>query len=68
MGLLDSNLKEVTRIKYDNLSYSKAGIFMYTENNTMGIMNKDGKELYSYKVDEIDDKDISIEVSNMTDK
>ena len=68
MGLLDSNLKEVTRIKYDNLSYSKAGIFMFTDNNTMGIMNKNGKELYSYKVDEIDDKEISVEVSNISDK
>ena len=68
MGLLDSNLKEVTRIKYDNLSYSKAGIFMYTDSDTMGIMNNDGKEIYSYKVDEVDDKNISIEVSNTNNK
>ena len=68
MGLLDSNLKEVTRIKYDNLAYSKAGIFMYTYNDTMGIMNNSGKEIYSYKVDEIDDKNISVEVSNLDDK
>lgn len=68
MGLLDSSLKEVTRIKYDNLSYSKADVFLYTIGDTMGIMNKDGKEIYSYKVDEIDDKNISIEVSNVDDK
>lgn len=68
MGLLDSNLKEITRYKYDNLAYSKAGVFLYTEGDTMGIMNNDGKEIYSYKVDEVDDKNISIEVSNLDDK
>ena len=68
MGLLDSSLKEVTRIKYDNLSYSKSGIFMYTYNDTMGVMNNDGKEIYSYKVDEVDDKNISVEVSNVDSK
>ncbi|MBO6145878.1 MAG: WG repeat-containing protein [Bacilli bacterium] len=68
MGLLDSNLKEVTRCVYDNISYSKSGIFMYTKGDVMGILNNDGKEIYSYKVDEIDDKNISVEVSNLTDK
>ena len=68
MGLLDSNLKEVTRCVYDNISYSKSGIFMYTKGDVMGILNNDGKEIYSYKVDEIDDKNISVEVSNITDK
>lgn len=67
MGLLDSDLKEVTRFKYDNLSYSKSGVFMYVYDDTMGILNNDGKEIYSYKVDEIDNKDISIEVSNIKD-
>ena len=65
MGLLDSNLKEITRFKYDNLSYIKDGIFMYTDNNNMGLMNSDGKEIYSYKVDEVDDRNISVEVSSI---
>ena len=68
MGLLDSNLKEVTRFKYDNLAYSDSGIFIFTENDKMGMMNKDGKELFSYKVDEIDDRNISLDVSKVTDK
>ena len=66
MGLLDSNLKEVTRFKYDNLSYSKSDVFMFTEGEEMGILNKDGKEIYTYKVDEVDDRNISVEVSNLT--
>ena len=67
MGLLNSNLKEITRFKYDNLSYSKSGVFMYVYDDTIGILNNDGKEIYSYKVDEVDDKDISVEVSNIKD-
>lgn len=67
MGLLDSNLKEITRFKYDNLSYSKSGVFMYTEGEKMGILNRDGKEIYTYKVDEVDDRNISIEVSNLSE-
>lgn len=66
MGLLDSNLKEITRFKYDNLSYSKSGVFMFTKGEEMGILNEDGKEIYTYKVDEIDDRNISIEISNLS--
>lgn len=68
MGLLDTNLQEVTRFKYDNISYSKSGIFLFSRDETMGLMNKDGKEIYTYKVDEVDDKNISIEVSNLEGK
>ena len=65
MGLLDSNLKEVTRFIYDNLSYSKSGVFMFTKGETMGLLNSKGKEIYTYKVDEVDDRNISIEVSDL---
>ena len=33
----------------------------------MGVMNNEGKEIYTYKVDEVDDRNISVEVSNLTD-
>lgn len=67
MGLMNSNLEELTRFKYDNITYSKSGVFIFTRDETMGIMNNDGKEIYTYKVDEIDDRNISVEVSNLTD-
>ena len=67
MGLMTSNLEELTRFKYDNITYSKSGVFIFTRDETMGIMNNDGKEIYTYKVDEIDDRNISVEVSNLTD-
>ena len=31
----------------------------------MGILNKEGKEIYSFKVDEIDNKNIDIEISSV---
>ncbi len=66
MGLLDEKLEELSRFKYDNITYSKAGIFIFTKDETMGIMNDDGKEIYTYKVDEVDDRNITVEVSNST--
>ena len=68
MGLLNENLDELTRFKYDNLTYSKSGVFIFTRDETMGIMNSAGKEIYTYKVDEVDDRNISIEISNLTEE
>lgn len=63
-GLLDENLKELTRFNYDNISYSKSGLFLFVRGETMGLMNSEGKEIYSYVVDEVDNRDISIEISS----
>lgn len=63
-GLLDENLKELTRFNYDNISYSKSGLFLFIRGETMGLMNSEGKEIYSYVVDEVDNRDISIEISS----
>ena len=65
-GLLDTNLKEVTRYIYDNINYHKSGLFSFVRDNTIGIMTKDGKVIYSYTVSEVDDKNISLEVSDIT--
>lgn len=68
-GLLDENLKELTRFNYDNISYSKSGVFLFVRDETMGLMNDEGNEIYSYVVDEVDNRDISIEISsNETDE
>lgn len=66
-GLLNEKLEEITRFKYDNISYSRNGLFLFTRDETMGIMNADGKEIYTYEVSEVDDRNISIEVSDITD-
>lgn len=64
LALLDSNLNEVTKYKYDNISYAKNNTFLFTRDDTMGVLNKDGNEIYTYMVDEIDDKNVTIEISN----
>lgn len=64
MGLLNSSLIPITKFKYDNISYSKNNTFLFTRNDVMGVINQQGKEIFSFAVDETDDKDISIEVSN----
>ncbi len=64
-ALLDYDLKELTSFKYDSISYAKNGMYLFTRDETMGIINKQGKEIYSFKVDEVDDKDIDIEISNV---
>ena len=66
-ALLDSNLDELTSFKYDSISYAKNGMYLFTRNETMGILNKEGKEIYSFKVDEVDDRNIDIEISEVDD-
>ena len=64
-ALLDGFLDEKTSFKYDTISYAKNGIYLYTRDNTMGILNKEGKEIFSFNVDEIDNKNIDIEISQV---
>lgn len=64
-ALLDYDLKELTSFKYDSISYAKNGMYLFTRDETMGIINKQGKEIYAFKVDEVDDKDIDIEISDV---
>lgn len=65
-ALLNSDLSEETSFKYDTLSYAKDDIYLFTRDETMGILNKEGKEIYSFKVDEVDDKNIDVEISPVT--
>ena len=66
-ALLDEKLDTITDFKYDTISYSKDGIYLFVREETMGILDKDGKEVYTFKVDEVDDRKIDIEISELTD-
>ena len=66
-ALLNSTLDELTSFKYDTISYAKNGIYLFTRDETMGILNKEGKEIFSFKVDEVDDKNIDIEISPVSE-
>lgn len=68
LGLLDSNLNEVTKFKYDNITYAKYRTFLFSRDNVVGILDESGKEIYTFAVDETDNKDIEIEVSNVPTK
>ena len=65
-ALLDSSLNNKTSFKYDTISYAKNGIYLFTRGETMGVLNTEGKEIYSFKVDEIDSKNIDIDISPVT--
>ena len=67
-ALLGPKFEELTSYKYDSISYSKNGMYLFTRDETMGILNKEGKEIYSFKVDEIDDKNIDIEISEVDEE
>ncbi|MBQ1495862.1 MAG: WG repeat-containing protein [Bacilli bacterium] len=64
-ALLDYKLDELTSYKYDSLSYAKNGMYLFTRGETMGILNREGKEIYSFMVDEVDDRNIDIEISDV---
>ena len=67
-ALLDKNLDNITKFKYDNISYINNGIFTFRRDETVGVLNSAGKEIYTFKVDEVDDKNIILEVSNSKSK
>ena len=64
-ALLDSDLDEITSFKYDSISYAKDDLYLFTRGETMGILNDKGKEIYTFEVEEIDDKNIDIQISKV---
>ena len=67
-ALLDNKLSELTRFEYDNITYSKDGYYSFIFGETLGILDSNGDEVYTFKVDEVDDKKIEIELSDVTNK
>lgn len=64
-GILNSNLKEKTPFKYDIISY-KNGVYSYVLDNDVGLINCDGKKIYTYKLTDRDDKGIDVTPSSVT--
>ena len=65
-ALLNNKLSELTRFVYDNITYSKDGYYSFISGETLGILDSNGDEIYTFKVDEVDDKKIEIELSNVS--
>lgn len=64
-GILDANLKEKTEFKYDMITYS-GDVYTFTNKNTVGLINSEGKEIFEYKLTEGDDKIIEVKASEVT--
>lgn len=64
-ALLNSNLDNITSFKYDSISYAKDNVYLFTRGETTGVLNNEGKEIYTFEVDEVDNKDIDIEISHL---
>ncbi len=64
-GILDANLKEKTEFLYDSISY-KNGVYTYVKGNSVGLINEDGKKIYTYKLTDNDNKSIDVTPCNVT--
>lgn len=64
-AILDKHLKEKTKFIYDLISYD-GNVYTFTKNNTVGIINSDGKEIFDYKLTSSDDKKISVNIPEFT--
>lgn len=65
-GILNSSLKEKTEFSYGLISYED-GCYSFVNGNTVGIINLEGKEIFTYKLTDSDDKVIDVKASNVTD-
>lgn len=58
-GILSSGLKKKTDFIYDSIAY-KDGVYTYVYGNSVGLISEDGKNIYSYKLTDKDDKTIDV--------
>lgn len=65
-GIWDENLRKKTEFLYDTIAYD-GNLFTYVRENTVGLISKDGKDIFKYKLTDNDNKKLSISVSNVTD-
>ena len=65
-GILNSNLKEISKFQYDQITYLK-DVYSFSKGNSVGLINKDGKEIYEYKLADNIDKVINVKISNVND-
>ncbi len=64
-GILDADLNIKTDFKYDMISYL-GDLYTYTNGNSVGIINLDGKDIYKYKLTNSDDKTIDVSPCKVT--
>lgn len=65
-GVLDPNLREIIPFNYDSINYL-GNIYSFVNENTVGIINSNGKEIFTYKLTNNDSKVIKVSKSNVSD-
>lgn len=65
-GVLDPNLREIIPFNYDSINYL-GNIYSFVNENTVGIINSNGKEIFTYKLTNNDSKVIKVNKSNVSD-
>lgn len=63
-GILTFNFDNKTEFEYDLISYHN-DVFTFVKKNIVGVFNKEGKEIYTLKLTDSDEKVISVEPSNV---
>jgi len=66
-GILDANLKTKVKFEYDSILYTE-GIYTFKKDNSVGIINKNGKVIYKYELTDTDDKTINVVASNVANE
>lgn len=66
-GVLNADLREIIPFKYDSISYL-GEVYSYTDGNNIGLINRNGKVIYTFKVATSADKTIEVKASSITGK
>lgn len=61
-GVLNADLKELIPFKYDSISYL-GNVYSYVKGNEIGVINAEGKVIYTFKVAADGDKTIEVKAS-----
>ena len=66
-GILNNSLDTVVEFNYDYI-FGYKYCFSYVKDNVVGVLNLSGKEIFSYKLSDIDDKKIYLDISKSSNK
>lgn len=66
-GILNNSLNMVVAFNYDYI-FGYRYCFSYVKDNTVGVLNLDGKEIFSYKLSDTDEKKLYLDISKSSNK
>lgn len=66
-GVLEPNLKVKVPFAYDSIYYL-GGVYSFVKDNTVGLINEEGKEIFKYKLTKDEEKVIDVKMSKVSDE